>query len=314
MKTDAVREEISEFYNDVITGLTSDQKYLPSKYFYDERGSDLFERICELDEYYPTDCEVSIMQTRIGEIADMLGDGIQLIELGSGSSMKTRLLLDHCDGIEMYVPVDISAEFLNETAKVLKRDYPGLDIRPVAADYTSPFEIPESESIKKRVVYFPGSTIGNFKQNQAAGFLTTIAKNLSPGDGLLIGVDLKKDVGVLEAAYNDSRGITAEFNKNILAHINRELNANFNMDLFQHRAFYNASEGRIEMHLESLDDQSVQINGTHINFKKGETIHTENSHKYSVSEIETLTGDLFKRQKTWMDEREYFSVHYFERV
>lgn len=316
MKTDAVREKVSEFYNDVITGLTSDKKYLPSKYFYDEKGSDLFEQICELDEYYPTDCEVSIMQTRIGEIADMLGDGIQLIELGSGSSMKTRLLLDHCDGINMYVPVDISAEFLNETANVLRRDYPGLDIRPVAADYTSPFEIPESESesIKKRVVYFPGSTIGNFKQNQAAGFLTTIAKNLSPGDGLLIGVDLKKDVGVLEAAYNDSRGITAEFNKNILAHINRELNANFNMDLFQHRAFYNASEGRIEMHLESLDDQSVQINGTHINFKKGETIHTENSHKYSVSEIETLTGDLFKRKKTWMDDRNYFSVHYFERV
>ena len=314
MKTDTVREETSEFYSDVITGLTSDQKYLHSKYFYDERGSDLFEQICALDEYYPTKCEVSIMQTHMSEISDILGGGLQLIELGSGSSMKTRLLLDHCNGIEMYVPVDISAEFLNGTAKVLRRDYPDLDIRPVAADYTSPFEIPAAESIQKRVVYYPGSTIGNFKQNRAADFMTTVARNLTPGDGLLIGVDLKKDVGILEAAYNDSKGITADFNKNILTRINRELSANFDIGSFHHRAFYNAPKGRIEMHLESKIDQRVQINGTQISFKEGETIHTENSHKYSVSEIETLTGDLFKRKKTWMDEREYFSVHYFERV
>lgn len=314
MKEDAVRNRESDFHIDVIKGLTSDHKYLPSKYFYDEKGSDLFEQICDLDEYYPTDCEVSIMQNDIDEITNHIGDRVQLIELGSGSSMKTRLLLEHCRDLAMYVPVDISGEFLMDIAKKLEADYPALDIRPVAADYTSPFTIPESDVIKKRVVYFPGSTIGNFTRRRASIFLKTVGENLSPGDGLLIGVDLKKEVGVLEAAYNDSKGITAEFNKNVLARINRELGANFNFDQFQHRAFYNANKGRIEMHLESLSAQKVLVNGTRISFEKGETIHTENSHKYTVDEFEKLAGDNFKRLKTWTDKREYFSVHYFERV
>lgn len=314
MEDSAVRNQVSDFYGDVVKGLTSDRKQLPSKYFYDKRGSVLFEQICHLDEYYPTDSEVSIMQNDITEITDCLGKGLQLIELGSGSSMKTRLLLDNCRDLKMYVPVDISGNFLNQTARKLRSDYPDLDIRPVAADYTSPFKIPESEAIKRRVVYFPGSTIGNFTRQRASAFLDTIGENLSFGDGLLIGVDLKKDVGVLEAAYNDSKGITAEFNKNILTRINHELSADFDLGQFRHRAFYNVAEGRIEMHLESLSDQVVQVNGMQVTFEEGETIHTENSHKYTVEEFEEVAGDHFDRQKTWTDERGYFSVHYFERV
>lgn len=314
MNETGISEEISDLYRDVIKGLSKEQKYLPSKYFYDERGSDLFEQICELDEYYPTDCEIEIMRNNIDEISDMLGHHVQLIELGSGSSKKTRLLLDHCQNLAMYVPVDISGSFLQETAKNLRGDYPNKDIQPVAADYTSPFDIPESDNIEKRVVYYPGSTIGNFSRERARLFMEAVGGNLSPGDGLLIGVDLKKEVGVLEAAYNDSKGITAEFNKNILARLNRELGADFELEQFRHRAFYVSKKGRIEMHLESLADQRVKINGVILSFKKGETIHTENSHKYSTEEFEKIAGDYFERRKTWTDEREYFSVHYFERV
>lgn len=314
MKDSAVSDKVTDFYSDVVKGLTSNPKNLPSKYFYDKTGSDLFEQICELDEYYPTDSEVSIMKQDIDEITDFLGEHVQLIELGSGSSTKTRLLLDHCRNLVMYVPVDISGTFLNETANRLRSDYPKLNIQPVAADYTSPFEIPKSDIAEKRVVYFPGSTIGNFSRQRASDFLETIGENLPPGDGLLIGVDLKKEVGVLEAAYNDSKGITAAFNKNILARINRELGADFKTDQFRHRAFYNAVEGRIEMHLESLTDQAVRINGTHFSFEAGETIHTENSHKYTIGEFEEIAGEHFERLKTWTDKREYFSVHYFERV
>ena len=314
MNQNSIKEKETDLYRDVMKGLNEDQKYLPSKYFYDERGSDLFEQICELDEYYPTDCEMEIMRNEIGEITDSIGDYVQLIELGSGSSMKTRLLLEHCENLAMYVPVDISGSFLQGVAEKLRKEFPNLEIQPVAADYTTPFEIPKSDSIKRRVVYFPGSTIGNFTRKRATKFLNGIGQYLSTGDGLLIGVDLKKEIGVLEAAYNDSEGVTAAFNKNILAHLNRELGANFNADQFQHRAFYNAKKSRIEMHLESLADQTVQINGQRIRFSTGETIHTENSHKYTIEEFEELSGDLFERKKTWTDNRGYFSVHYFEKV
>lgn len=314
MKDTGVKEEVSILYQDVIKGLKTDQKYLPSKYFYDDRGSDLFEQICELEEYYPTDCEMEIMRDYINEISDWVGPGVQLIELGSGSSRKTRLLLDHCQNLAMYVPVDISGSFLQEIAKSLNHDYPELDIHPVAADYTTPFDVPDSENVEKRVVYYPGSTIGNFTRKRAASFMDSVGENLSIGDGLLVGVDLKKEVGVLEAAYNDSKGVTAEFNKNILTRLNRELDSDFDLEQFQHRAFYNSKKGRIEMHLESLADQSVKINGDLVSFKKGETIHTENSHKYSVEEFEEIAGGYFERRKTWTDKRDYFSVHYFERV
>jgi dimethylhistidine N-methyltransferase len=237
MKESGIKTEISEFNTDVLKGLRSEQKYLPSKYFYDETGSDLFEQICQLDEYYPTDCEVSIMNDKIEEISEFMGEQVQLIELGSGSSMKTRLLIENCKNLDMYVPVDISGAFLQTTAEKLRSDYPDLDIQPLVADYTSSFEIPKADHARKRIVYFPGSTIGNFTQARASEFLNTIGSILKVGDGLLIGVDLKKEVGVLEAAYNDSKGVTAAFNKNILARINEEIGADFDLNTFQHRAF-----------------------------------------------------------------------------
>ncbi len=313
MKKDQTTIVESDLYRDTIEGLSKKQKQLPSKYFYDKRGSGLFEQICELDEYYPTDCEMEIMRKFIDEISGYLGRNIQLVELGSGSSIKTRLLLEHCRDVMMYVPVDISGSFLEGVADQLRDEYSGIEIHPVAADYTAPFKIPEVIGTGKRVIYFPGSTIGNFTINKAKSFLNSIAGNLTAGDGLLIGVDLKKDVNVLEAAYNDSKGITAAFNKNILFRLNRELNTDFDLNQFQHRAFYNHKKGRIEMHLESLRNQRVQINGQQALFKKGETIHTENSHKYTIQEFEKLTCKNFSRIKTWSDSRDYFSVHYFER-
>jgi len=304
----------SDLYRDAIDGLSKKAKHLPSKYFYDERGSDLFEKICELEEYYPTDCEMEIMNRYIDEIAQITGQNIQLIELGSGSSLKSRLLLKNCKNMTMYVPVDISGNYLNEVAGKLRKEFPEIEIHPVAADYTLPFDIPIAKNATKRVVFFPGSTIGNFTRETAMIFLDTIGTRLNSGDGLLIGVDLKKDIAVLEAAYNDKKGITAKFNKNILARLNRELNSDFDLNQFRHRAFYNHSKGRIEMHLESLLDQKVRINGQQASFKKGETIHTENSHKYTIQEFENLTGENFSRLKTWTDSKNYFSVHYFERV
>lgn len=314
MSAGGTTEVKCELYFDLINGLSGKQKQLPSKYFYDEKGSKLFEQICELDEYYPTDCEVEIMRRYIDEIAQLLGRNVQLIELGSGSSMKTRLLLEHCKDLMMYVPVDISDSFLKEVANQLMNEYPDIEIHPVAADYTTTFEIPEAKSVKKRVIYFPGSTIGNFTSKKAAEFLNSIAKNLNIGDGLLIGVDLKKDVTILEAAYNDKKGVTAAFNKNILVRLNRELGADFVPDNFQHHAFYNHKEGRIEMHLKSKREQNVQIGERRFSFKKGESIHTENSHKYTIDEFEKMAGPLFNRVKTWVDKREYFSIHYFERA
>ena len=314
MKEISVKDKASDLRRDVLHGLSKTQKEIPSKYFYDERGSELFEKICSLDDYYPTDCEVEIMQNNLDEIADALGAGVQLIELGSGSSMKTRLLLKRCKNLAMYVPVDISEEFLNEVATDLRSEFPNHDIRPVVADYTSEFDLPENDQIAKKVVYYPGSTIGNFTKRRARKFLNSIGENLSAGDGLLIGVDLKKDPEVLEKAYNDPEGVTATFNKNLLVRLNRELNADFNIDRFNHVSFYNREEGRIEMHLESKEEQSVTVAGQKFWFEKGETIHTENSHKYKVDEFEELAGDYFKTLKTWTDSRNYFSVHYFERV
>ena len=303
----------SMLLQDVIDGLSRQQKELPSKYFYDQEGSALFEQICDLPEYYPTDCEIEIMESYAEEISDVIGSNAQLIELGSGSSRKTRILLDHLNNPSMYVPVDISAEFLNQTAIMLRRDYPHLKIKPVAADYTQPFEIPSADDVEKRVIYFPGSTIGNFTKESAEKFLETLANSLSAGDGLLIGVDLKKDPNILEAAYNDSQGVTAAFNKNLLNRINRELDSNFELDAFKHHAFYNSDKGRIEMHLVSKKPQTVIVGEKEFAFHEGETIHTENSNKYTIPEFRELASGSFNCQKTWTDSRDYFSVHYFVR-
>lgn len=301
------------FFQDVIEGLSKQQKELPSKYFYDQEGSNLFEEICSVSEYYPTDCEIEIMESHSHEMSELIGRNAQLIELGSGSSKKTRILLDHLNEPAMYVPVDISEEFLNQTAEVLQKDFPNLMINPVAADYTESFDIPSTDDIDKKVIYFPGSTIGNFTKERAKVFLDELAMGLSTGDGLLIGVDLEKDQSVLEAAYNDCKGITAAFNKNLLKRINRELNSNFDLYAFEHHAFYNSEKGRIEMHLVSKKTQTVLIGAEEFYFSKDETIHTENSNKYTIPEFRELASDFFICRKTWTDSRNYFSAHYFQK-
>lgn len=303
----------SSLFQDVLEGLSKQQKRLPSKYFYDQEGSKLFEQICNVPEYYPTDCEIEIMESHSEEMSDIIGRHAQLIELGSGSSKKTRILLEHLKEPAMYVPVDISEEFLNQTAVLLRQDFPDLRIHPVAADYTEPFDIPLADDIETRVVYFPGSTIGNFTKERAKNFLDDLAMSFSSGDGLLIGVDLKKDRNVLEAAYNDSEGITAAFNKNLLNRINRELGSNFDSDTFEHHAFYNSEKGRMEMHLVSKKNQTVSVGANKFFFSKGETIHTENSNKYTIPELRELASDSYICRKTWTDSKNYFSVHYFEK-
>lgn len=300
----------SALLDDVLEGLKKTGKTLPSKYFYDNRGSELFEDICTLDEYYLTRTELKIMKDNIQEMTSDLGKKVQLIELGSGSSLKTRLLLDHLEDIHSYVPVDISDEFLQNEARNLKKEFPNLTIEPVAADYTKPFDIPKSPSEVKKIFYFPGSTIGNFTQEKAADFIGLISNLIEDNGGLLIGFDLIKDKKKLIAAYDDSKGVTASFNKNILIRINRELNADFMPDQFQHKAIFNEEKSRMEMHLQSLNDQTVTICGEAIFFKKGETIHTENSHKYSLDSFREMTDLHFQSVKTWMDDDKLFAIQF----
>jgi dimethylhistidine N-methyltransferase len=299
---------------EVTKGLKKDQKSLPSKYFYDERGSQLFEEITELEEYYPTRTEIDIMQSNMPDIIRTLGTDIVLAELGSGSSRKTRLLLDHLSCITSYVPIEISEQYLATVVKKLNQEYPDLQIDPVCTDYTTPFQLPALEKPYNNIVFFyPGSTIGNFQTSQAKSFLSNLSTLLDPGDGMLVGVDLKKDVSVLEAAYNDRQGVTAKFNKNILQHINRKLNANFNLSKFRHKAFYNDEEGRIEMHLVSKMNQTVTIEGEAFHFEPGESIHTENSYKYSIAEFKTLVSEWFSVEKIWTDANDFFSMQYLQK-
>ena len=300
----------SGMLKEVLEGLGKTQKTLPSKYFYDKRGAELFEHICELDEYYPTRTELSIMKNNIGDIAGQLGSGIQLIELGSGSSLKTRLLLDHLPNLHSYVPVDISNDFLSSAAEQLQSEYPNLEINPVSADYTKPFDLPDTNEGIRRIAYYPGSTIGNFTKDEAGDFIALISELIGKNGGLLIGFDLIKDRETLIAAYDDEKGITAQFNKNILTRINRELDANFNPDAFDHKATFNEEKSRIEMHLVSQKDQTVYVMGSKITIAEGETIHTENSHKYSPESFREITQPHFRTEKTWTDENELFAVQF----
>lgn len=293
---------------DALSGLAAAQKTLPAKLFYDRRGSELFDAICELPEYYPTRTETAIMQAHAPHMAAFLGDTCRLVELGSGSSVKTRVLLDAAPRLHSYVPVDISREHLMATARDLQDAYPHLDVRPVAADYTRPFDLPRGES-QRTVAYFPGSTVGNFTPPEAEAFLTGVRQW---ADGLLVGVDMKKDIGVLEAAYNDKQGVTAAFNLNILERMNTELGADFDLSNFAHWAFYNPYQGRVEMHLLSLEAQTVHMGGQAIAFHADETIHTENSYKWDADEFAALAGSAgWRPRQAWTDERGWFSVQSF---
>lgn len=304
--------EVGDLREEVLEGLRGDPKRLPCKLFYDERGSELYERITRLDEYYQTRTEAAIMRTNIEEIVSRIESGCLLIEYGSGNSEKTRILLDHLEDIAAYVPIDISRDHLMQAAVELEEEYPDLEIRPVCADYTSQIELPEVEkAVSKRVVFFPGSTIGNFEPHEAVAFLRRIAEPCEVGDGLLLGADLKKDRATLEAAYNDSAGVTAEFNLNMLRHINRKLGTDFDLEAFEHRAIYNEDEGRIEMWLVSLEDQTVQLNGDAIALDRGDMVWTESSYKYTPGELADLARQGgFALERTWTDPRDLFSVNY----
>lgn len=306
----------SEFLTDVLHGLSRRQKTLPSKYFYDRTGSELFDRICELPEYYPTRTELSIMHRWADEMGRQLGDGVRLIEYGSGSSVKTRLLLDHLINPAAYVPVDVSGDHLHLTARRLQNDYEDIEILPVCADFTAPFDLPKTRRPATHdAVYFPGSTIGNFEPDQAMNLLSNISEQCGCGGGLLIGIDLKKDARVLEPAYNDASGVTAAFNLNLLHRINQELDGTFNVDEFHHTAVYNDDDGRIEMYLESNIDQTVHIADRTFEFSAGERICTEYSHKYTVDQFAQMAAQtgLTLRQH-WTDDRQYFAVLHFARL
>lgn len=301
----------ADFRAQVLHGLGQSRKHLPCKFFYDRRGSQLFDQICELPEYYLTRTELGILEAHVQEMADAIGARCLLVEYGSGSSRKIRLLLDHLRDPAAYVPFDISREHLLDAAARLAAAYPRLNILPVCADYTRPFELPACDGASRTVVYFPGSTIGNFDPHEARAFLRAAADRCGPGGGLLIGVDLKKDPAVLHAAYNDAAGVTAAFNLNLLVRINRELDGNFNLDRFAHYAFYNPRLGRIEMHLISQADQVVTIGGHRIAFGEGETIFTEGSYKYTLGEFQSLARSSgWEVQTVWTDPRELFSVQY----
>jgi dimethylhistidine N-methyltransferase len=269
----------------------------------------LFDEICGLPEYYLTRCELEIMRRQIGRMAEAIGPGCCLIEYGSGSSLKTRVLLDHLQEPAAYVPIDISHGHLMRAARSLRGSYPGLAVLPVCADYTREFALPECPWCSRKVVYFPGSTVGNFTPDEARGFLQGIGRRI--GGGLLIGVDLKKDPRVLHAAYNDSAGVTARFNLNLLGRINRELDGNFDLERFAHYAFYNPRLGRIEMHLVSAAAQSFHAAGELIHFRSGESIFTESSYKYSVEDFQRLASDAgYRLREVWVDEDCLFSVQY----
>ena len=301
-----------QFLRDVCQGLQQPNKSLPAKYFYDQRGAQLFEQICRLPEYYLTRTELAIMQEHAAEMAACMGSGCVLVEFGSGSGLKTELLLDRVDHPAAYVPVDISRNILESTAARLAQQYPELIVRPVCADFTIPFTLSELElDSNKTVGYFPGSTIGNFSPDDEIEFLHWVAELCGRGGGLLIGADLKKDRQTLARAYDDESGVTKQFNLNLLARINRELGADFQLDRFEHHAFYNEPEGRIEMHLISSDDQAVRIGDNVIEFTNGESIHTENSYKYDLSHFRDIAHETaFDVERMWTDERQFFSVQY----
>jgi dimethylhistidine N-methyltransferase len=302
---------LSEFGREMQAGLARKPRRISPKYFYDAAGSQLFDRICELPEYYPTRTELRILGECAGEIAGQIGPGAEIVEFGAGSLTKVRLLLDALESPRRYLPIDISGEHLEAAAERLKADYPQLAVQPIAADYTMPLVLPAPlPGAGKRVGFFPGSTIGNFEPDEALAFLQLAARMLR-GGGLLIGVDLVKDPDRLHAAYNDAQGVTAAFNLNLLRRANAELDTDFDIDGFAHAAFYNAPKQRIEMHLVSRRDQAVSLNGERFGFVEGETIHTEYSHKFTVEGLRALAVKAgFRPLAVWTDPERLFSVHW----
>lgn len=311
-----VAQPVTDERQEILDGMRDDPKQVSPKFFYDERGSQLFDAICEQPEYYPTRTELGIMEDNLDAIAGMVGANVTLIEYGSGSSTKTRLLLDRLEDPAAYVPVDISREHLAQAARQLASEYPDIEVLPVCTDFTKPFDLPTPRrKAARNVVYFPGSTIGNFGIDDAVALMKVMRGEAGDGGGLLIGVDLVKPRDILKPAYNDAAGVTAQFNLNLLRRLNREHEADFELDSFAHRAVYDEAHQRIEMRLIALDDQTVTIGDERFEFAEGEYIVTEHSHKFDVEQFADLaTRAGFELQKVWMDENELFSVLYLTAV
>jgi dimethylhistidine N-methyltransferase len=309
----ALPRPTSDLLSEVVAGLSSDPRELACKYFYDERGAALFQKICELPEYYITRTEIDILDRHRSEIASQLGPNVQLIGLGTGAGTKTRILIEALDKPAVYIPVDISEKQLRKSSALFRRIFPNLEVLPVCADYLQPVVIPSSRhKAARNVVYFPGSNIGNFEPDEALEFLRRIANVSCQDGGLLIGVDLQKDRNVIEAAYNDSAGVTTQFNLNLLARINRELGADFDLIRWQHRAIYNPDAGRIEMYLISATDQKVHIGEQEFRFRAGEKILTEHSYKYTPEGFTALARQAgFDFANLWTDDARLFGVFYF---
>ncbi len=300
------------FAGSLAAGLARTPKEIACKYFYDAAGSRLFEQICELPEYYQTRTEAMLLGRHAEEIAALMGENVELVEFGAGSLRKVRLLLDGVPNISAYTPLDISGEYLGEVVRALVADHPTLTLRPLIGDFTGALEIPQLPGHPRRAGFFPGSTIGNFRPEAAANLLRRMRGSLN-GGGVLIGVDLVKDPARLHAAYNDSAGVTALFNKNLMARANRELGADFDTESFAHYAPYNAGAHRIEMYLVSMKRQSVTIGGQRFDFAAGEPVHTEDSHKYTIESFREMAARAgFVPRAVWTDEERLFSVHWLE--
>ena len=308
-----LQPEVDNFLEDTLQGLSRPQKEIPAKYFYDQRGSELFDQICDLAEYYPTRTEIGLLHEHAAEMAALIGKHCILVEYGSGNSRKIPILLQCLQEPIAYMPIDICKEYLLYSSTQIAQYHPGLQVIAVCADYMKPFQLPACDPHKntKKAIFFPGSTIGNCLPSEAIRLLKNAAKLVGEGGAMLVGVDLKKHIDILHAAYNDNSGITAQFNLNILARVNRELDADFDLETFSHQAFYNEQRGRIEMHLISEREQSATVGGMGFNFSKGETIHTENSYKYTVTEFQSMASVAgFDPRQVWIDGQRLFSLHY----
>ena len=305
-----------EFRQAVLDGLSRSPRAIPAKFLYDARGSALFDDICALPEYYLTRTETAILRERAGEIAALAGPGCALVEFGSGSSIKSRLLLDALEDLAVYAPIDISRQHLDESARRLGRDYPTLRIEPVCADYMVLPALPATgHAARRRLGFFPGSTIGNLEPADATAFLRRARRLLGEGGALVLGADLKKDSRLLHDAYNDSAGVTAAFSLNLLRRMNRELHANFDLENFAHEAFYNSEEGRIEIYIRSLCDQSALVAGRRFSFAAGERTHTEYSYKYDLAGLDSLArSGGFTVARTWTDKAGLFAVAWLEAI
>lgn len=304
----------AEFAEAVFTGFSQAAKYIPTKYHYDERGSALFEDITQLDEYYPTRTEIGLLKTYGDEIAQRAGDGCAVVEFGSGSSRKTHILLEHMKTASAYVPIDIDEGSLKQAAKRLKKQFPDLALHPVHADFSKEIKLPDEIGDAPRLGFFPGSTIGNFELDAAVEFLKRAGKLLGQGSALLIGADLQKDLDIVLPAYDDAKGVTAEFTLNLLHRINRELEGDLDLSQFAHRPIYNEEVGRIESYIESLIDQDVEIMGRRFSFGEGERIHVENSHKYTIPQFQQLAMEAgWASEHVWVDDGDLYSLHYLRR-